>query len=212
MSEFTSGHILRATDRDIVRKHAVSGSVIIQLNAQCIAYLIEDTYNSGPAPKHIQLLSAEAPVLYFYNFADHEWGYQLIHQGKEIATLHIAYEYEEEIVFHTAEERYPESDFTELLLGGTLEKIREELEAASVFEQKLEELFNDSHPEQFQLLGASGEQIEQLREILSLSFINRNINQAMELSDKFKEILGIEEMSYIRHERVVESEDYDELF
>ncbi|WP_342564609.1 hypothetical protein NST84_05405 [Paenibacillus sp. FSL R7-0345] len=212
MSEFTSGHILRAADRDIVRKYAVSGSVIMQLNEQYIAYLIEDTYNSGPAPEHIQLLSEEAPVLYFYNFADHEWGYQLIHQGKEIATLHIAYEYEEEMVLHTAEVRYPESDFRELLFGGTLEKIREELESASVFEQKLQELFDNSRPEQFQLLGASGEKIEQLLEILSISFINRNINEAMELSDKFKEILGIEEMSYIRHERVVESEEYDELF
>ncbi|AIQ45395.1 hypothetical protein R70723_05400 [Paenibacillus sp. FSL R7-0273] len=212
MSEFTSGHILRAADRDIVRKHAVRGSVMIQLNEQYIAYLIEHTYNSGLAQEHIQLLSEEAPVLYFYNFADHEWGYQLIHQGKEIAALHIAYEYEEEMVLHTAEERYPESDLTELLLSGTLEKIREELESASVFEQKLGNLFNDSRPEQFQLLGASGEQVVQLCEILSHSFIHRNINQAMELSGKFIEILGIEEMSCIRHERVVESEEYDELF
>lgn len=212
MSEFTSGHILRAEDRDFVRKHAVEGSVIMQLNEQFIAYLTSDVYNQQPVPEHIQRLSQEAPVLYFYNFEDHEWGYRLIHKGTVVAALHIAYDYEEAIISNVAIERYPEKSFRELLFGGVLQKVREELEAGSLFEEKLEELFNDSRPEQFQLLGASGAQIEKLREILNINFINHDINEGMELSDEFKQILGIEEMSFIRHERIVESERYDEIF
>ncbi|WP_054939170.1 hypothetical protein [Paenibacillus ihuae] len=212
MSEFTSGHILRAEDRDIVRKYAVEGSVIMQLNEQFIAYLTSDVYNQLPVPEHIQQLSQEAPVLYFYNFEDHEWGYRLIYRETETAKLHIAYEYEEEIISKTAMGRYPEKSFRELLFGGTLQKIREELEAGSLFEEKLEELFDDSRPEEFQLLGASGTQIEKLREILNINFINHDINEGMELSDEFKQALGIEEMSFIRHEHIVESKRYDEIF
>ncbi|MNN43778.1 hypothetical protein D3C81_1580330 [compost metagenome] len=109
-------------------------------------------------------------------------------------------------------ERYPEKSFRELLFGGILKKIREELEAGSLFEEKLEELFNDSRPEEFRLLGASGAQIEKLREILNINFINHDINEGMELSDEFKQALGMEEMSFIRHERIVKSERYDEIF
>ena len=212
MSEFTSGHILRVEDRDIVRKHAVEGSVIMQLNEHFIAYLTSDVYNQEPVPGHILGLSQEAPVLYFYNFEDHEWGYRLIHKGAEVAKLHIAYEYEEAIISSIAIERYPEKSFRELLFGGILQKVREELEAGSLFEEKLEELFNDSRPGQFQLLGASAAQIEKLRDILNINFINHDINEGMELTDEFKQAIGIEEMSFIRHERVVESEQYDEIF
>lgn len=212
MSEFTSGHILRTEDKDIVRRYAVEGSVIMQLNERFIAYLTSDVYNQEPVPEHIRLLSQEAPVLYFYNFEDHEWGYRLIYRGTEAAKLHIAYEYEEAIISSVAMERYPEKSFRELLFGGILQKIREELEAGSLFEEKLEELFNDSRPEEFRLLGASGAQIEKLREILNINFINHDINEGMELSDEFKQALGMEEMSFIRHERIVESERYDEIF
>lgn len=212
MSEFTSGTILLAKDREVVRKHAVKGSVIMQLNDKFIAYLTEDNYIGELVPESIIQLSQEIPLLYFYNFEDHHWGYRLLVQGEEVGDLHIAYEYEEEIAYSIAKKKYPDMGFNELYFGGLLEEIREELEAGSVFKESFEAIFNNCRLELFSLLAVSDEQISRLKGILNTDYINHDISEGMELADEFKTILGIEEMSFIRHERVVESGEYDELF
>lgn len=211
MSEFTSGNILLSEARETVRKHARKGSAIVQLNDKFITYLTEDIYIDEQVPGHIVELSRETPVLYFYNFGDHHWGYRLLVQGKEEASLHISYEFEEEVAYQIAEERYPDKEFDELLFGGLMEELKEELEANAIFEERFEAIFNKCHPELFSSLHVSEEQISSLREILNTEYIHHDVDEGMELVEEFKRILGIEEMSY-RHDRILDNGEYDELF
>lgn len=210
MSEFTSGNILLSEAREVVRAHARKGSGIVQLNDKFIAYITEDIYIDEQVPGYIVELSRETPVLYFYNFGDHHWGYRLLVQGKEEASIHISYEFEEEITYEIAEERYPDKAFDELFSDGFMEELREELVANAIFEERFEATLNHCHPELFSLLNASEEQIVRLREIFNTEYIHHDIDEGMELVEEFKSILGIEEMIY-RNDRISDDGDYDEL-
>lgn len=100
MSEFTSGHLLLASHKESIRKHAIPGSLIKELDDKWVAYLTRnDNYlEYQEAPYYIYQLSNDAPALNFCNFSDHFWGYRIFSKGKEIAYLRISYEFSEEII------------------------------------------------------------------------------------------------------------------
>lgn len=72
-----------AKDKEAVRKYAVKGSVMLQLNDKFVVYLSEDVYIGEIIPESMIQLSQEIPLLYFYNFEDHHWGYRLLVQGEK---------------------------------------------------------------------------------------------------------------------------------
>ncbi|MFC4777764.1 hypothetical protein ACFO9Q_13280 [Paenibacillus sp. GCM10023252] len=210
MSEFTSGHLMLAAHIGAVKKNAIPGSIIKQLDDKWIVYLTpNDNYlESEHVPEYIITLSNDAPVLYFSNFGDHFWGYRIFSEGNEIAYLRISYELEEELIIKTFEERYPEQDRFDYYDGEYQEEIIQFIEENGLFEVALNEMFAECNVMSFRLFNMTDEQVDKLSMILSSSNY-REIDNVYSLVDEFKEIAGIHEMSYIRYERVAEDGEYE---
>ncbi|MBD0381454.1 hypothetical protein [Paenibacillus sedimenti] len=212
MSEFTSGHLLLAGHKEAIRKNAVPRSLIKVLDEKWIAYLTRnDSYlEYQEAPDYIYQLSYDAPVLNFCNLSDHFWGYRIFNGGQEVAYLRISYEFLEEIIIEIFKERYPEKEILELY-GDMHEEISKEVIENGIFDEAIEHLFDESNVSAFKLFDISEKQIDKLKSILNPSYF-REHKKIYQLVEEFKEIIGINEMSWIRHERVEEDEGYEEIF
>lgn len=86
-----------------------------------------------------------------------------------------------------------------------------ELEENNVFEEEFKRVFDGCNIEAFRLFGCNDEQINQLNSILNVDYINNGIEKNMSLAEEFKSIIGISEMFFVRYDRVVEYEEYEEL-
>lgn len=198
MSEFTSGHLLLASHKEVVRKYAIPGSIIKELDEKWIAYLTsDDNYlEQLEGPDVIYQLSKEAPVLNFCNLGDHLWGYRIFNNGQEVAYLRISYEMEEEIIIKIFEERYPDKDILKLY-GGYHEEISQEVLENGILEDEIEHLFDKSNASAFKLFDISDEQIEKLKSILNATYYKEHKNLYL-FVEEFKDIIGIGEISWIR--------------
>ncbi|MBB3073514.1 hypothetical protein FHS14_006573 [Paenibacillus baekrokdamisoli] len=202
-----------ASQKEAIRKHAVPGSLIKVLDEKWVAYLThDDNYlEYQDAPDYIYQLSNDAPVLYFTNFSDHFWGYRIFSNGQEIAYLRISYELPGEIIHEILQERYPDKEIFELYDDDLQEEISKEVFENGILDDAIEQLFDECNVSAFKLFDITNEQIEKLRLILNPTYY-REHKKLFNLVDEFKEIVGINEMSWIRHERVEEKEDYEEMF
>lgn len=151
------------------------------------------------------------PVFNFCNLSDHFWGYRIFNYGQEVAYLRVSYEIFEETIIKIFEERYPDKEILELYDGDLHEEISREVVENGILDGVIEKLFDESNVSAFKLFDVSEEQIDQLKSILNPSYF-REHKSIFQLVEEFKEIIGINEMSWIRHERVEEDEDYDEIF
>ncbi|MDF2645880.1 MAG: hypothetical protein K0Q73_1685 [Paenibacillus sp.] len=213
MSEFTSGQLLLASHKEAIRKHAIPGSLLKVLDEKWVAFLTgEDNYiDFHEAPAFIYQLSIDAPVLYFCNYGDHFWGYRIFSEGKEVASLRISYEFDEELIMKIFEERYPDNDLYELFTTDYHNEINKYIEVNGLQEKAFNDLFDECNVTAFKLFNLTDEQIDNLTSILNPNYFREQDN-IFNLVDEFKEIVGIDEMSWIRYERVEEDEDYEERF
>ncbi|KRE92156.1 hypothetical protein ASG89_33435 [Paenibacillus sp. Soil766] len=211
MSEFTSGNLFLNTNWEIVKQLAPSGALLKQLNKEWMLLLTKDNYMEDyEAPEYIYNISKQAPILYFYNFEDHFWGYRLFYGGEEVADVHISLEFEEEILHEIAMERNPDKKFSQLLFSGILDGLREELKSNNTFEEEYKYIFDRSNVDKFSLFGLDEIQINSLKRLLNIENA-QDIGAAFHIKDDFKKALDIEEMSWIRHERILESQEYEEF-
>lgn len=205
MSEFTSGHLMLASHKEIIHNLAIAGAVVKQLDEKWVGFFTPyDHYlDNQNAPDFVYKLSKDAPVLFFCNFEDHFWGYRIFSEGREVAYLRIFYEMEEEIIIESFKEKYPGRDILELY-DEAYEEISAEIVEQGGLEKAIDGLFNECNVEAFQLFGISDEQLEKLRIILNSNYFKSHEN-IFDLVEEFKECVGIEEMSWISHDRVDES-------
>ncbi|MCY9662733.1 hypothetical protein P5G65_25480 [Paenibacillus chondroitinus] len=66
-------------------------------------------------PSDVMAISKHLPVLYFYNFEDHGWGFTLHHQGEAVSAFDLSYEQEEVDLMNYVQGKFPDQNAVELL-------------------------------------------------------------------------------------------------
>ncbi|MBH5320280.1 hypothetical protein I6N90_21040 [Paenibacillus sp. GSMTC-2017] len=183
MSEFTYGNIIRASDKTKLVEHLPTGTPTLKLSEDWFAFF---TPKDGEfvASQQLKTLSAYCPIMYFTHLEDHGWGFEIFNKGEVVSDLQIMYGLtDEEVDELLAEYEGAEDTF----LDGYL-KQNPRADAFSVFD-------------------LTKEQIKSLEELFAgnVSFEKGEF----EAVEKFKEILGIEEMSLIRYERTEGREEIE---
>lgn len=202
MSEFTAGNLILHSNKQALTEY--QPKYIEELNDNWIVFMTEDTYVSDGVPESIFAISEKIPVLYFYNFEDHGWGYSIVHQSEITACLNVSYETEFTLLVHLAAERYPEEeDPIELIFSpegnAILEELTLELQRSDQLAVALDKQFENRNVDQFKLFQVSDEQIDRLAAILHTEYF---ISAKHQLVEEFKDILNLTEMSWIRADRV----------
>ncbi|MFS1512660.1 hypothetical protein VQL36_09510 [Chengkuizengella sp. SCS-71B] len=205
MSEFTAGSLALKKSMQKVEQHSTVTSVQ-EINDNWIVFITNDTSVSDIVPESVFEISKEFPILYFFNFEDHCWGYYIILQGKIVANISFSYEEENTAVVRLAEERHPDEDIMELLY---IEPNAKELYNKLLFEvkdnpeylRKIEEQLENKNVEFFKLFNIPDEVITKLEYILSAEYWN-NLKNKHDLVEEFKQLLEINEMRWIRSDRV----------
>ncbi|GGG60159.1 hypothetical protein [Paenibacillus radicis (ex Gao et al. 2016)] len=204
MSEFTSGNLILTTYKHIVQKHNTIH--VEELNNKWSVFITESTGASEAVPEDIMDITQEAPVLYFYNFEDHGWGFSIVQRGDVIATFDFSYEQEEIELMEYVQEKFPDQDHIELLYlspdsDSFKEDMVQELEQLRSKEDRVKALINRLDVTAFSLFELRADQLEQLRQLLELENLSNPQNQ-YQLVEEFKGILDIEEMSWIGADRL----------
>lgn len=208
MSEFTSGFLIEHKHASKIEKYAQKGAVLKRINKKWTAYL-----TPKDDPSEVVDMSMELPVLYFNHAEDHGWEYQIFHEGKRIAHLYIDYEMDEGVILKLAQERYPDKDPIELLYLCGDTNIMEELrsEVTDHFETLVHRLFQDANVECLSIFDIKAENMKELKLVLSQSGLFSSTSR-FALVDAFKKNMQLEEMSWIRYDRIEEQGDYDRKF
>ncbi|MDT0121598.1 hypothetical protein Q9R46_03025 [Paenibacillus sp. RRE4] len=208
MSEFTSGSVTLMKYKEEILKY--DPIYIDDLNNQWFVFITKDTEVSEEIPESLVRISEKIPVLYFYNFEDHGWGYRLVYNSKEIASLQIIYELIDTIIIELAEERYPEEDHIEFLyVDPRGENIRieliEEVQSTNKYNEAIARQFINCNLEAFKRFEIADEQIQRLSQVLNANYYSQ-LESKHQLVDEFKEVLNIQEMSWIQVDHLHESE------
>ncbi|MBE7896940.1 hypothetical protein G7L40_16360 [Paenibacillus polymyxa] len=206
MSELTSGSLSLLKYKEAILKH--DPVYAEDLNDKWFVFITKDTEESEEIPESLFQISEKIPVLYFYNFEDHCWGYRVVYNSQEIASLHISYVLLDTSIIKLAEQRYPEEDHIEFLyVDPRGDKIRieliEEVLRSNEYNEKIAKQFTNCNLETFRFFELDNEQIKQLEDILNNSYYTQ-LESEHELVEEFKELLNIEEMSWIRADRMNE--------
>ncbi|WP_431087663.1 hypothetical protein [Paenibacillus sp. 8b26] len=206
MSEFTSGSLSLLKYKEAILDY--DPMYMKDLNDKWFVFITKDTGVSEEIPVSLFQISEKIPVLYFYNFEDHCWGYRVVYNSQEIASLHISYELVDTMIMKLAEERYPEEDHVEFLyIDPRGEKIRneliEEVQRSNEYNEKIVKQFTNCNLETFRLFELDNERIKQLDNILNNNYYTQ-LESKHQLVEGFKELLNIQEMSWIRADRINE--------
>lgn len=205
MSEFSSGSLTLMKYKEMISEFS---TIRIQdLNEDWFYFVTEDTVGDENTPDYVYKISKRIPVIYFYNFEDHGWGYSIVSEGQEVANVHVSYWIEDNLMMKLAEERYPDADLIEFLyvdpIGQKIaEEIVEEIQGSEAYTESIHEQFINRNLESFRLLEASDEQINRLRDILSGDYFMQ-LESKHELVEEFKEVLNIQEMSWMNADEMI---------
>lgn len=180
MSEFTYGNIIRAIDKPKLFGELPSGTPVFKLSGDWIAFFTSED-GEFMASEKVKGLSDHCPIFYFTNLEDHGWGFRIFHKGEVVAKLQVLYE----------------------LVDGELDGIVDECEEDEVF--GLDGIISQNlSAEAFKVFGLRDEQINSIVELLAG---NLTVDEeGLVTVEKFKELLGIGEMSWIRYERTEDRE------
>ncbi|ODP27893.1 hypothetical protein PTI45_02712 [Paenibacillus nuruki] len=204
MSEFTIGHLIQRKHSDLLQD--VNPLFIGHLNDEWTLFFMKDTGIYKRIPESIYDISNTIPVLHFDNAEDHGWSYEIVFKGKSQAKFDYNYEMEDMALYQLALDRYPEEDPVELLytnpdFEGVRQQLLDELHNSDIYQEQINNLFKECNVEQFSLFEVSAEQIQQLKTIMTPEHEDQ-LEFMHDLVDQFKEILNLQQMSWINPERL----------
>ncbi|WP_141500059.1 hypothetical protein [Paenibacillus luteus] len=183
MSEFTYGNIIRNVDQTKLVEHLPKGTPTLKLSEDWFAFFTPED-GEFVAPLLLEKLSERCPILYFTHLEDHGWGFDIFDKGEAISSLQVLYE----LMDDEDEEMMDEDEEADASVLNGYMKLRPRAEAFSVFELEKE-------------------QIKSLEQLFAgnLAFDEEEFVAV----ETFKELLGIQEMSWIRYERTEGREEIE---
>ncbi|MGO4547358.1 hypothetical protein AB4Z29_21475 [Paenibacillus sp. 2TAB23] len=201
MSEFTAGNLTLVSFKEQITSDQLS--YIKELNEDWLVFFTDETGVSDEPSEAVNDLSGDVPVLFFHNAEDHGWGYRIIHKKELLAKVDVNYELEESMLMQLVEKRHPDiDDPIELLYiddeGEALRaRYMEEISASSELQQAIALQFSSRNVEHFKLFNIDAEKIQKLNGLLTYENWLQ-LESPWQLVEQFKELLNLEEMSWIR--------------
>lgn len=204
MSEFTAGSLIRNSYRGTVQQY--NPLLVKELNEQWTVFFTSETGVSEIVPADVAAISQHLPVLYFYNFEDHGWGFTLLHQGEAVSAFDFSYEQEEVDLMNYVRDKFPDQDVIELLYispdSDTFkESMMMEMEQQRNGIDRVQAMLRQLDVSAFGLFELGTAKLEQLRHLFDADIIAK-LERRHAMVEDFKTILGIEEMSWIRADRL----------
>ncbi|WP_047983353.1 hypothetical protein [Ornithinibacillus californiensis] len=205
MSEFTFGFVVTNSEQNYqFVKETVNNALIKPLNDEWFVFIADaDMYE---VPTTILDLSTKCPVMNFQNAEDHNWGFTIFHNGKEVSAFDYSYELEESIIQKEIELRYPDMEnyiefvYIDPVGQQVASEIREGITETDTYKQAIMDQFNSLDISQFSLFNFSQDRIEEISNILNPTYVS-GLKNPFELVEKFKVIANLEKMSWIRPDR-----------
>jgi hypothetical protein len=202
MSEFTLGILTRAKHREAVAGALTEADLTFKqrdLHPDWTAFFLADEWDEQATTTALEQASRRAPVLSFMNAEDHGWGYRLWRMGHEVAALFVSYELEFQVAQELFAERYPGEDpFASDESVSKWMAIRQEMQQSERLTTAAKEQYQRANPAAFGALDLTPEQIEELKMVLNPAW--RSEDGAWGQAERFKEILGITEMTWLSYE------------
>ncbi len=200
MSEFTAGNLTLLKYKELLEKKDLLA--VKQINENWIVFITDETEVNEKVPTDIFDASDKFPILYFYNFEDHGWGYSIVSEGNIVSKFDFSYDFEVNLLIGVIQSKYPEADPYEFFYTNSeVQRLRDEIRSSEYYKGKIEELFQTCHLEKFKLFELDEEKIDQLKEIMNFKYL-QTISSHSKLVDDFKEIVNITEMNGIRSDRL----------
>lgn len=198
MSEFTYGNLIATKNHQFIRYFCPAGTAILPLNDKWTAFFTSDD-GEMESSIFIEKMSNHCPILYFFNLEDHGWGYEIWSKGQMISSLDFSYELEIVLMYNMAYEMYPDIDRFSKEGRAVFEELESKLQDDLFFEKAVRKHFETVNVDAFHLFELDTSAIDGLREILRPeTFLNREVGAV----ERFKQLLDIEDMSWIRFDRV----------
>lgn len=143
----------------------------------------------GPERDAVLTLSRSLPFLFYYHSEDHGWGYEILAEGRSVASCDVDYE----LAWSLGLEMNPalQSAFE----SGEMDKaisILETVRQTERFRQKVAEGLSRANPEAFARFGLEPTTIEKLRELLTVENVIRD-DGSDRLVLEFRKLIGLNE-------------------
>jgi hypothetical protein len=101
MSDFTFASLILSKDVEIAKEYLASQNYLLEFNEKWICLLADDYDNIS---ENVIALSEKTPVLFFAHPEDHGFGYTIIHGRKEVSSLYIEYEFDDDLAVDARDE------------------------------------------------------------------------------------------------------------
>jgi hypothetical protein len=205
MSEFTDGILFLNKDMEKAEQAANALSqphLIRKLNEKWGVLLVEhfDIRKPGPA-NWLRKASQDFPMMYFDNAEDHGWGYNIFHEGREVASLYVNYELWWHMWLDLARKRYPNVDVMDSILHETdpaIMAIRDEVLNSRGYFLASAEQFKNLGLEQFAVFDIPTDTIARLEETLKVEHYLQFKHHGDQV-EAFKRLLGIVQMTWVSY-------------
>ncbi|WP_139999798.1 hypothetical protein [Paenibacillus paridis] len=204
MSEFTSGSLVMNKHRKAIEDF--NPTLIKPLNDKWSVFFTKGTEVSGTYPEDIIKMTTSLPILYFYNFEDHGWGFTILYQSRVISAFDYSYEADAIELHNYVQERFPEEDAIELLYikpnsDDFRVKMFKEFYKEHSKEDKVKKLIKSLDVDAFALFNIDSGGLDKLRDVFSMESL-MNLQNHFTLINDFKETIDIKEMCWIRADRI----------
>lgn len=199
MSEFTCGNLI--LNRDLEAIEAFKATKVKKLNDEWSVFFTPRTQERFEEPNEVLDAKSEVPVMYFDHAGDHGWEFAIVKSGKVLSRFGFLYERETMDLIELVERLDPDADaFEDLFMNEGSDqyhaKMLEKLYAEKSKQARAEELFANFDLNAFAEFGISAEQSAELERLFRPETFTEE-ESVLEHVERFKKILGIEEMSWV---------------
>lgn len=193
MSEFTAGNVIPKDHLEEVQRQFPEAKVS-SLNDKYDLFLTEESLTEKVPSAYLEL-SAQLPILHFYNAEDHGWGYRLLDQGEVAASFDYSYWIDDNLFRELAEQRYPDEEPYELPQD-IQNAIYAEIPHLEAYKKNYSEQFDNPGLQRFAVLGID----PQVLEPIFAAALAEEYKDLFEFVERFKEALGIEKMEWVNYD------------
>jgi hypothetical protein len=218
MSEFTSGYICLASDKEKLQ------ASLKALDSKAIPYILHpvnekylglfvDGLNQNTATIAGQLLieaSKQFPIMYFDNAEDHGWTYKLYVNRKIASQISLQYDLDENMVIGLLEQELEPNDGIDFYAHNDTDAYRQKVHASIVYKLAIKLMYSKLNLGAFKVFGIDKQKIQQLKAILTSNSYHVFEDRKRQV-DKFKEIIGIPEMGWISYRYLKRDRDQGNL-
>jgi hypothetical protein len=201
MSEFTDGVLFlksRSPEIETAAKELHKPYLIHEVNQKWGGVFVEEFSVTEPAIRRWLLTtSKQAPLFYFQHPADMGWGYNLLRDGNEVASLWVSYDLSWNMAADLAQTRYPtirnaHVNLPSDVFSGLLDEVKNSEEYIDAINQQYE----TKNLSEFGIFDISPATITELDDVLSSKWYQ---NDKFEQVEFFKTKIDIKEMSWISY-------------